>query len=222
MSGESPKIKAIEECISHLLMKVTNSKGEVKVPFAKLIAIFSSDIYLGFQNAAVKNHGRSRILDFIFAYFAYLPKNIESDTIEIFDPVVRSLSKLADSSQEKNCLLVLMVYRMKAYHSDYKSLKSIAPSLKAIFESMTPSLPEGQEDPNKLELLSCLYNFVCIQQQPESFSSAIMIQAQNQTLIFMHETFRDKVNSEDSWANCVINSIYAIMMLLQDEIFTRH
>jgi hypothetical protein len=162
MSIESPKIKAIEECISHLLMKVTNSKGEVKVPFAKLIAIFSSDLYLGFQNAAVKNHGRSRILDFIFAYFAYLPKNIESDTLEIFDPVVRSLKKLADTSQEKNCLLVLMVYRMKAYHNEYKSLKSIAPSLKSIFLTMSPNLPEGQDDPNKLELLSCLYNYVCI------------------------------------------------------------
>ena len=37
MSQEHPKIKHIEEIITHLLMKVTNSKGEVKVPFAKLI-----------------------------------------------------------------------------------------------------------------------------------------------------------------------------------------
>ena len=50
MSQEHPKIKHIEEIITHLLMKVTNSKGEVKVPFAKLIQIFSSDAYLSFTN----------------------------------------------------------------------------------------------------------------------------------------------------------------------------
>ena len=77
-------------------MKVTNSKGDVKVPFAKLIAIFSSDQYIGFTNAAVKNHGRNRIMDFIFAYYLYLPKNLESDTVEIFDPVLKSLKKLSD------------------------------------------------------------------------------------------------------------------------------
>jgi methyl coenzyme M reductase subunit D len=38
----------------------------------------------------------------------------------------------------------------------------------------------------------------------------------------MHETFRDKVNSEDSWANCVINSIYVIMVVLQDDLFAKH
>ena len=113
MSQEHPKIKHIEEIISHLLMKVTNSKGEVKVPFAKLIQIFSSDAYLGFTNPTVKNHGRSRVLDFIFAYYAYLPKSLDTDAKEIFEPVVKSLSRLGDSSQEKNCLLVLMIFRMK-------------------------------------------------------------------------------------------------------------
>ena len=38
----------------------------------------------------------------------------------------------------------------------------------------------------------------------------------------MHETFRDKVNLDDSWANCMVNSIYVIMMVLKDELFARH
>jgi hypothetical protein len=38
----------------------------------------------------------------------------------------------------------------------------------------------------------------------------------------MHETFRDKVKSEDSWANCVINSIYVILAILQDDLFAKH
>jgi uncharacterized protein (DUF608 family) len=119
MSQEHPKIKHIEEIITHLLMKVTNSKGEVKVPFAKLIQIFSSDAYLSFTNQSVKNHGRSRVLDFIFAYYAYLPKSLEQDTKEIFGPVIKSLGRLTDSSQEKNCILVLMIYRMRLYHNDF-------------------------------------------------------------------------------------------------------
>lgn len=50
MSLDQPKIKAIEEIVNHLMMKVTNSKGEVKIPFCKLIEIFSSDVYLNFAN----------------------------------------------------------------------------------------------------------------------------------------------------------------------------
>ena len=48
------------------------------------------------------------------------------------------------------------------------------------------------------------------------------MQLQTQTLQFMHETFRNKVNLDDTWANCVVNSIYAIMVLLQDDLFKRH
>lgn len=107
-------------------MKVTNSKGEVKVPFAKLIQIFSSDLYLGFTNQSVKNHGRSRVLDFIFAYYAYLPKNLELDAKEIFAPIIKSLGRLTDSSQEKNCLIVLLAYRMKVYAHELKTIKQIA------------------------------------------------------------------------------------------------
>ena len=39
---------AIEEIVKHLLMKVTNAKGEVKVPLHKLISIFSEDTYNNF------------------------------------------------------------------------------------------------------------------------------------------------------------------------------
>ena len=48
MSQENPKIKALEEIVNHLVMKVMNSKGEVKIPFAKLIDIFDSDVYFHF------------------------------------------------------------------------------------------------------------------------------------------------------------------------------
>ena len=67
MSLENPKIKALEEIVNHLMQKVANSKGEVKVPFAKLLAIFSSDAYLRFTNGNIKAHAKNKIFDFIFA-----------------------------------------------------------------------------------------------------------------------------------------------------------
>ena len=55
-----------------------------------------------------------------------------------------------------------MIYRMKLYATDLKSLKQLAPAFGQILKEMSPSLKEDEDDPNKLELLSCLYNFVLI------------------------------------------------------------
>jgi hypothetical protein len=43
---DSPKFKALEETMSHLALKTTNAKGEVKIPFASLINIFHSEKFL--------------------------------------------------------------------------------------------------------------------------------------------------------------------------------
>jgi hypothetical protein len=84
MSQDNPKIKALEEIVNHLLMKVMNSKGEVKIPFAKLIDIFDSDVYFHFQNPQIKAHGKNRIFDFLFASYKYLPHSIDNDSENIF------------------------------------------------------------------------------------------------------------------------------------------
>ena len=55
-----------------------------------------------------------------------------------------------------------MIYRMKYYATENKSMKGIAPKIMKIFQEMNPNLPEGQDDMNKMELLSCFYNFVLI------------------------------------------------------------
>lgn len=57
-------------------MKVANAKGEVKIPFPKLIEIFSSKAYTDFGNAHIKAHGKNRIFDFIFAAYQYLEKDL--------------------------------------------------------------------------------------------------------------------------------------------------
>lgn len=46
---QSPKLKALEEVVSHLLLKTNNSKGEVRVPFDSLLNIFHSQRYLSFH-----------------------------------------------------------------------------------------------------------------------------------------------------------------------------
>jgi hypothetical protein len=47
---ESPKMKALEEVINHLITKTNNSKGGVKIPIAKLLDLFHSEAYLGCKN----------------------------------------------------------------------------------------------------------------------------------------------------------------------------
>lgn len=41
-SSDNVKLKALEEIVTHLMMRAQNSKGQVKVPLSKLIDIFSS------------------------------------------------------------------------------------------------------------------------------------------------------------------------------------
>jgi len=76
---ENAKFKALEEITSHLMMKTTNSKGEVKIPFAKLIDILHGDAYLSFSNQHVKTHGKNRIFDFVFAQYGHMPLDINQD-----------------------------------------------------------------------------------------------------------------------------------------------
>ena len=47
---DNGKFKPLEEIMAHLLMRVQNSKGAVKVPMSKLFDIFSSAQYTAFQN----------------------------------------------------------------------------------------------------------------------------------------------------------------------------
>ena len=91
-------MKALEETVSHLMSKVTNSKGGVKIPLAKLIEIFHSDNYLSFTNLHVKSHGKNRIFDFIFASYKYIPRELESDMVNLFVPIMRTLGKLSDQT----------------------------------------------------------------------------------------------------------------------------
>lgn len=106
---------AIEEIVKHLLMKVTNAKGEVKVPIHKLINIFSEDIYINFQNPHIKNHGKNRIFDFIFSAYPNQEKDLALDQANIFEPIIKCLQKLDDKSQEKASLLVILVHRLTHY-----------------------------------------------------------------------------------------------------------
>ena len=150
MSLDQPKIKAIEEIVNHLMMKVTNSKGEVKIPFLKLIEIFSSDVYSNFANQNVKAHGKNRIFDFIFASYAYLDKNIETDMTTLFIPIMKSWLKLNDNSQEKSTLLDMWIHRLIHY---FKSTQ-----MPRFLELLNSHLKDDQALKN--EMLSCMFNFV--------------------------------------------------------------
>jgi hypothetical protein len=155
MNLEQPKIKGIENIINHLMLKTANSRGDVKVPFQKLIAIFSSDAYLSFTNVAIKAHAKNRIFDFIFAQYAYLEAdNLAGDMENIFIPVMAALSNLNDSSHEKCALLSMWLHRLVHYYK----LKQ----LPAFLILLTDYLKDKAD--LKTEIFSCFFNFViCFQ-----------------------------------------------------------
>ena len=95
---DNKKFKALEEVVNHLMMKTTNSKGEVKIPFSKLIDILHGDQFLSFSNPHVKAHGKNRIFDFVFAQYGYLEKDLSLDMENIFVPILKTLPKLDDNS----------------------------------------------------------------------------------------------------------------------------
>lgn len=64
---DNAKFKPLEEIMDHLLMRVSNSKGAVKVPMGKLLDLFSSAQYAAFRNHNMKSHANGRIFEFIFA-----------------------------------------------------------------------------------------------------------------------------------------------------------
>lgn len=69
---DNGKFKALEEIMAHLLMRVQNSKGAVKVPVSKLFDLFSSPAYASFQNQNMKSHAKNRIFDFVFAQYPFM------------------------------------------------------------------------------------------------------------------------------------------------------
>lgn len=159
MNPEQPKIKGIENIVNHLMQKTANSRGEVKVPFQKLIAIFSSDMYLRFTNVAIKAHAKNRIFDFIFAQYAYLEAdNLAGDMENIFIPVMTALSNLNDSSHEKCTLLSMWLHRLVHYYK----LKQ----LPAFLILLTDYLKDKAD--LKAEVFSCFFNFVICFQQPDN------------------------------------------------------
>ena len=58
---ENSKIKQLEDIMSHLTHRVSNSKGGVKAPATKLLDILNDPRYTGFQNQTVKRHVTERI-----------------------------------------------------------------------------------------------------------------------------------------------------------------
>lgn len=81
---------------------------------------------------------------------------------------------------------------------------------------------EEKVDPLKRELLSSFYNFVAIFQQPDSVQNGLMVQNVTQTMEFVFETFRDKTNLEDTWANFVVNSNLVILGIISDKEFAKN
>ena len=62
---ENPKIKQLEEIMSHLTHRVENTKGNVTAPAVKLLDILNQESYANFQNQTVKRHVTERIHQFL-------------------------------------------------------------------------------------------------------------------------------------------------------------
>lgn len=172
---EHPKIKTLDELTGHLLMKVTNAKGDVKIPFSRLIDIFHSDEYSLCPNVQVKQHLMNRLFDFVFAAYGHLPAELDHDFPTIFVPILKSLPKLDIVSHEKATLLDMMLHRMLGYFRR-KEMKALKARLKEVFETELAGDSGGQAEqipssgtasekktsPYALELLSSLLTFTSV------------------------------------------------------------
>jgi hypothetical protein len=69
-----PKVKAVEEIMNHLIMRVKNSK-QVIIPHASLIGIFISERYNSFENQITKRYVSDLIFNFIFESFDRVPSD---------------------------------------------------------------------------------------------------------------------------------------------------
>jgi hypothetical protein len=141
---ENAKLKALEEVVSHLMMKVSNSKGEVTVPLTKLIRIFHGDAYVGFENSNIKAHARNKIFDFIFAQYGHLSLEIGPDMNAIFLPILNALSLLDDNSQEKAVLMVMFMYRLRSYLKAKELKVAVSALKKALLHTFEE--PEGDQE----------------------------------------------------------------------------
>ena len=115
VGNDNPKLKALEEIMEHLKTRVSNSKGEVKVPLPRLIDVFSSAAFNQFQNRQLRQRASARIFEFIMKAYAHLPLDLQSDSQNLFAPVIKSLGTLHDEAPEKSTLLVLLLHKSIAY-----------------------------------------------------------------------------------------------------------
>lgn len=207
-------------------MKVANSKGEVQIPTTKLLEVFSSPAYTEFGNQHIRNHGKNRIFDFVFASYQYLEKDIVQDRDALLRPVLQSLCKLGDLSQEKTTLIGLLLHRLVYYQKKQQShlikvnVKEILESLDGVVKKEGAEAQDPQSNARKThvlagqarddlidgrkylyELVSCLYNFVGAFQHPQSMPQGLQpfVTNMTQTMEFIHEAFRDKSNLEDTF-----------------------
>jgi Proteasome stabiliser len=86
-SMDHPKMKALEQIISHLMMRVKNSP-DVNPPWVALLQIFNDSQYnLPEANPWIKHHVSSRIFEFIFESFDRIPPSLD---LEILGSILRS------------------------------------------------------------------------------------------------------------------------------------
>jgi len=109
---------------------------------------------------------------------------MQSDFTNIFEPIIKSLPKLKDNSQEKASLLVILIHRLTHYQK-IKKLNQVGKQLKKMFDTLNGVIPkdpktanaetgakqddeemkdeeEEKEDSLKTEMMSSFYNFVTI------------------------------------------------------------
>ena len=170
--SNSPKLKALEEVVNHLLLKTNNAKGEIRVPFQSLVNIFHGSQYLDCHYMPAKQMGKNRIFDFIFSQYGFLPLVLADDILNIFVPIMKSLPLLSQTSHEKCMLTVIFMHRANQYHRK-KELKALLKALTEVFttgELVEDQAPGAVKRTNSiaLELLNCCHVFVTTFQHPES------------------------------------------------------
>ena len=81
---ENPKIKQLEEIMSHLTHRVENTKGNVTAPAVKLLDILNQESYANFQNQTVKRHVTERIHQFLkLSIELQFPKSEDIDLFRV-------------------------------------------------------------------------------------------------------------------------------------------
>lgn len=144
-----PKVLSLNELMGHLISRVLNSRGIVKIPVGSLLSIFNEDCYANAQNQFLKRQTTEQIYIFVNTALDYSIENIEG--VEFLKNTIASLSGSLPILEKVRLFVMLIYYltrigQMQPLDEIFKANESLKPIFLQFASLFT------------IALISCPYN----------------------------------------------------------------